>query len=114
MAFMNCTPHDIKVVGTDGVKIFPKSGTVIRISSRRHLVGNVNGVDLYSNVFGKPETVVDGVATPGLPPPQEGVLVIVSGIVRDKCPDRFDFISPGDQVRDENGVVIGCRGFDIK
>ena len=112
MQYINYTPHDVKVVRGDQVLVYPASGSTIRISSRRVLVGTEGGVDLYTTVYGEPETVVGGVATPGLPPQQDGVKLLVSGLVRDKCPTRYDLVSPGDQVRDEKGAVIGCRSFD--
>ena len=112
MNYVNYTPHDVKVVKADGIQVYPASGATIRISSRRVLVGTEGGVDLYTTVYGEPETVAGGVATPGLPPQQEGVKLIVSGLVRDKCPTRYDLVSPGDQVRDEKGAVVGCRSFD--
>jgi len=112
MEYINYTPHDIKVVKGDSVTTIPASGMVVRISSRRVLVGNVGGFDLFTTIYGEPETVVAGVATPGMPPQQEGAKIIVSGLVRDKCPTRYDLVSPGDQVRDEKGAIIGCRSFD--
>lgn len=27
------------------------------------------------------------------------------------CPDRLDLLSPGDLVRDEKGVIVGCTNF---
>ena len=112
MQYINYTPHDVTVVKGDETRVYPMSGMTIRISSRRVLVGNEGGVDLFTTIYGEPETVVAGAATPGLPPQQDGVKLLVSGLVRDKCPTRHDLVSPGDQVRDEKGTVIGCRSFD--
>ena len=112
MNYVNYTPHDVKDVKGDPVLVYPMSGSTIRNSARRVLVGTEGGVDLYTTIFGEPETVVGGVSTPGLPPQQEGVKMIVSGWVREKCPDRHDLVSPAEPVRDGTGTVIGCRSFD--
>jgi hypothetical protein len=46
----------------------------------------------------------------GLPDAAIGVRVIVSALVKSAAP-RFDLVSPGELVRDGNGVVIGAKGF---
>jgi len=50
-----------------------------------------------------------GVVT-GLPAQQDGVLIIVSQLVADACPERRDLIVPHDVIRVQ-GQVVGCRGF---
>jgi len=47
----------------------------------------------------------------GLPDPMPSVAYIVSQVVADACPDRDDLLVPHDMVRDEQGRIIGCRGF---
>jgi hypothetical protein len=46
-----------------------------------------------------------------LPSPQDGVMLIVSSIVRGQHPRRDDLLSPSELVRDADGNVIGCRGL---
>ena len=51
----------------------------------------------------------------GLPPPMNGRLYIVSGIVasfvRDHHPERDDVVSPGRVKRSRNGRVVGCEAL---
>lgn len=102
MAFMNLTRHNINIVGID-TPILP-SGTEARVSTTSIQVGEHGGVPLYRTVFGE---VVD------LPDPVEGVLYIVSGLVRSAVPHRADVVSPGDPVRDAEGIVRGARGLNV-
>jgi hypothetical protein len=46
-----------------------------------------------------------------LPPEDPDLYLIVSYPVKVVCPDRSDLVTPGGQVRDSNGRVIGCTGF---
>jgi hypothetical protein len=68
------------------------------------LVGEHDGLPLYQAEFGEVE---------GLPEPAEGVLYVVSMLVRQAVPERTDVASPGELVRDEQGRVIGCRGLNV-
>lgn len=110
MKIVNLTPHVVNVLDEDGsvVKTFPSetlNGVALpRLEVKRQLVGNVDGIPYTLASYGEPEN---------LPEPKDGVLLIVSGLVRTALEDRKDLISPGDLVRDESGRPIGCRAFDI-
>ena len=102
MLLVNLTPHAIHV---NGNTIEPdKSYPVPRISMERTKVWEVHGIPLYKNITG--ETI-------DLPDKQSGVLYIVSALVRLANRDRLDFVSPGNLIRDDKGVIIGSDGFDI-
>lgn len=47
-----------------------------------------------------------------LPEPKEGVIYIVSTLVRLASPERKDLYSPAKPVRNEAGQVIGCMGLN--
>ncbi len=94
---INLTPHSIELPGLS----IPTSGVV---EMKEELLGSFNGVDLYTTSY-KDVT--------GLPAPKEGVLLIVSDIVRSACPDRTDLASPQGLRRDEDGKVIGCNGLSV-
>ena len=107
MRICNLTPHAIIA---NGVTI-PASGEVARVTVTRKQVGNL--------------TLEDGTTIPafvptfgevtGLPPKKWGTLYLVSAMVRSH-PDvakRKDVASPGNLIRDENGVIIGCDGLDL-
>jgi hypothetical protein len=48
-----------------------------------------------------------------LPDQQEGVLLVVSALVRAALPGRRDLASPADLVRDTVGRVLGCRALEV-
>lgn len=102
--FVNLTPHDINVILDDGsVKTIQKSGKVARCAQTRDEFAVVDGVRLSHTSFGD---VFD------LPDQEDGTVFIVSAMVRNAVCNRSDVASPGDLVRDANGVVIGCNGLD--
>lgn len=102
--FINMCKHEIKVQQSDGTfKVIPPSGKVARCSQQSTIVSTHLGVDLIQTTFGEVED---------LPEPSEGVLLIVSGMVRTALPNRKDLVSPGDMLRDEKGNVTGCNGFN--
>lgn len=107
---VNLTPHNITVVGDSGETILtiPSAGVVARCSTKRERVatlgvGNFN-VPIHWTTFGE---VVD------LPEPQDGTVYIVSRVVAEARRDRDDLLVPDDLVRDEEGRIVGCRGFSV-
>jgi len=102
MKFINLTPHDVTVVGVSGNRTFAKSGTIARVSQISSLVEVVDGIDIKTVRYGE---VVN------LPSEVDGVRYIVSTMVKNAVNGRIDLVSPGEMVRDANGVVIGCKDF---
>lgn len=100
----NLTPHALHVHSGDTTKTFAPSGTVARVSSTSVQVGDLDGVPLFNTTFGQVQD---------LPAQQDGVLLVVSALVRSALPDRKDLASPGDLVRDGNGNVVGCKGLIV-
>lgn len=101
--FVNLTPHPINIIGGP---VIPPSGEIARVQVTREFVGRVGMVDCFRPIFGDPE---------GVPDPEPGTILIVSGLVR-AHPDfagRGDIASPGDLVRGEGGAVVGCNGLDF-
>lgn len=102
---INCTPHIITLVNEDGsiLRQFEPSGILPRVSINKEPMGllddGVIPVPLYAQAYG---TVVD------LPEQKEDTFFIVSGLVASAA-KRGDLLVPGDQVRDEEGRVIGCK-----
>ena len=115
VTLVNKTPHTVNLVTEDGTKISlePVLPTP-RVSSSSvktavYTITDDNGVEhtitREAPVFGE---VVD------LPEPQEGVLYIVSMLVAARAQNRTDLVSPGRQLRNEAGQVIGCAGLQGK
>lgn len=112
---VNKTPHVLNLVTEDGARISlePVLPTP-RVSSSSvktatYMISDENGIEhtivREAPVFGE---VVD------LPEPQEGVLYIVSMLVAARASNRTDLVSPGRQLRNEAGQVIGCAGLQGK
>lgn len=101
--FVNLTPHAIVVVRPSGATIgFTPSGDVARVSTQDQVVAVINGIEISTTSYGE---VV------GLPEPQPGVIFLVSALVRQAMPNRFDVVSPGGLIRDAQGQPVGCTGF---
>ncbi len=110
MQLMNLTPHDITYYVGKTPSVFPKSGIVARVSqdnypSRLSENSEFDGLALVTSKYG------EGI---DLPLPQDGIVFIVSAIVRSAYPDRFDLISPDSgstAIRNEAGQIIGVTQF---
>ena len=104
--FVNLTPHDVTVVSGGKVKKYDRDGTVARVTETTTLAFSIDDCDINDVVFGD---VI------GLPAPVKGVWFIVSAMVKEAVKKsgsgRNDCVSPGNLIRDENGEVIGCKGF---
>jgi len=48
-----------------------------------------------------------------LPEPQDGVLIVVSGVVALAASDRHDLLVPAEVKRDDDGQTIGCCSLEI-
>ena len=103
MTIMNCTPHPINIMDSEGKEILTlePSGICPRCSVERKKVGDINGIPINKSVFGD---VYD------LPSPQLDTIYIVSRVVAEAA-RREDLYIVDDAVRDENGRIIGCRAL---
>ena len=103
MQFINCTPHPITLISQDGsFSIFPKGEIVPRLVQNTVEVDTINGVSITETSFGE---------TTNLPEKQEGVYLIVSRMILEANKDRNDLLVPNELVRDEAGVIIGCKSL---
>jgi hypothetical protein len=102
MKFVNLTPHDITV---EGVGVFPASGNIARVETKRVCIGGWGKVRITKQTFGD---------VSGVPAPQDGVAYIVSGMVLSALNgSRADVVAPdtgADAVR-SNGHIVAVRGF---
>ncbi len=104
---INLTPHDIVVVYGDEKKVFPKSGSVARVSVEYYptQLGEILGVPTTSSSYGE---VI------GLFREIPGVFYIVSTMVAQAMEGkRLDLLSPGPLIRDENGQPVGCSSLNM-
>ncbi len=104
VVFINKTPHDVNVIGEDGKVIitFPKSDNPFRLSEETISLGKIGNIPIT-------ETRITG--NLGLPAPKTGIFYIVSRAVQEEFPNRIDLFIPNETVRDEKGVIIGCKSL---
>lgn len=102
---INMTPHEVKIVDDEEalIKSFAASGNLARCKTVPVSAGSLDGLPLTKTEYGDVE---------GLPDQQPDVFYIVSALVRTRLPERKDLLSPGQQVRDDAGRVIGCKSLD--
>jgi len=96
----NLTPHAVNI---NNITIHP-SGIVARVEKVTNLAGKFEGIPLVKGSYGE---VID------LPEEKEGVMLIVSSLVRIAMSGRSDLASPADLVRDVDGRIIGCESLEI-
>lgn len=108
MEIVNCTPHAVTLVTTEGQVTLPPSGHLPRVEATRETMGTVevNGLTV-------PVTVVAFGSLAGLPPRQDETLYLVSALTAQaaKALGRTDVVIVDDTVRDEAGRIVGCRAL---
>ena len=102
--FVNLTPHKVNIITPEGVEREFESEGVARIDETDFKVLRVHdGIQIRQTQYGE---VV------GLPEAQDGVLYIVSFMVRERLPERRDLVSPDSGktcLRENNNMKV--RGF---
>lgn len=102
--FVNLTPHDIHICNDTGavIRTIVRSGIIARCTITSQAAGSHDDIPLVTAQFGE---------VAGLPDPLPDVFYIVSLLVRQALPERYDLVSPGDMVRDAAGQILGCVNF---
>ena len=109
MRLINLTPHAVTLIASNGSQVIVQpSGSIARCATTEKVVG---------------EVVVDGLTIPlvetqfgaveGLPEQEEGTMYLVSALVKEAA-NRKDLVSPGSQVRNDKGQVVGCESLSRK
>ena len=103
MKFVNLTPHEIKIFSDEqkAIVILP-SGHEARVSVTSTLEKEIDDIKVYKTTYGNIE---------GLPEPRLKTIYIVSSIVASRVKDRSDVMVPFGFVRNDKGVIVGCRGL---
>ena len=102
---INLTPHPLSLVGEGGTLQVPASGQIARLAVERTALDPVT-IDGVTLLVSRPKL---GEMT-GLPPAEEGVILIVSALVAEAA-NREDIFSPGELIRSPEGAVIGAKGL---
>jgi len=105
---VNLTPHVVRLVGDGAAVELAPAGPVARVVLRPDRADGV--VRIGRLVVPLRRTSASSLVT-GVPNRRPGVLLIVARAVAEALPDRDDLFYPHDTVRDEHGVVVGCRAL---
>ena len=105
MKLINLTPHTLNILAADGstVDVQP-SGDIARVSSTSAVITTINGINVTASAWGE---------VTGLPEAEEGVILIVSRMVKDRVANRADVMVPGAPVRDADGKIVGANGLSL-
>jgi hypothetical protein len=104
MRIINLTPHEVTVLGGETPRVIAASGQVARVTMTSLPAGAFDGIPLVECRAGE---------VAGLPSPESETLYLTSAMVRLAVPHRFDVVSPADFVRDEKGVIKGCKALEM-
>lgn len=111
--FVNLCPHDVNLVGENGLNItFKMSGQIARVKIETEK--QILTTDIAEGIsIDIPTQVTKYGTADGLPEPAEGVVYIVSNMVAQvvRRPDVVAPITDATAIRDENGRVVGVKGF---
>ena len=103
--FINLTPHTLNIIDVNNnIMDIPPSGKIARVSSISAIVATINDINVSQQTFGD---VID------LPDAQDGVVFIVSRMVKDRIFNRADVLVPGAPVRDADGKIVGANGLSL-
>jgi hypothetical protein len=91
--FVNLTEQDLYIEHSDGgIRHLKPSGKIAQCAMDFIYVGEIDKVRIFRMEFGEVQN---------LPEPEEGIIFIVSNLVRTACPERKDVFA----------VVVGCEGL---
>jgi hypothetical protein len=125
MQIINATSH---VVTIDGFEIRP-SGYLARALEESKQVGILSGEGFPSLPLTRTQytALVMDISSPigspsdrmvvGFPEPTDGVYYVVSSLAAEAAKrtgrETWDLLTPGQQVRDSEGKIVGCRSLQI-
>ena len=106
MKIINCTPHDITIVRTDGsfITTIPKSGIVPRLKEIVTDAGNISIEEFIVPIRNKEFRECEG-----LPEKKDNTFLIVPALIASALL-RSDLLVPN-TIRNEKGQIIGCDSF---
>ena len=106
MTIRNLTPHSVHILDEKGdiIREILQDGELVRLRVLISKVGYKDGILLTCSDFGVPEN---------LPEEKDGVLLIVSQIVKSAMSERRGLVVPAEVVRDSKGKILGCKSLSI-
>jgi hypothetical protein len=105
---VNLTPHVVRLIGAETTVELLSAGPPARVVLRPDR--DDGAVRIGPLLVPVKRTAASPLVT-GVPDRRPGVVFIVARPVAEALPDRDDLFYPHDTVRDERGVVVGCRSL---
>ena len=112
MKIINLTPHDVVlIIEKENIEtrvVFPKSGNTARVTE---ISTPSDGVEYNWVIIPLVTTVWGNIEN--LPEQEDGTMYIVSSIVASAAIEagRDDILVPADFVRNEEGMILGCKAL---
>lgn len=104
MKIINKTPHPVHFYrSNETISTFQPDEHPIRLKEYSEHRGEINGIPVHDIVYESDD----------VPEYDENIIYIVSRMVKDRFPDRTDFMVPYDLVRNESGTIIGCKALAL-
>ncbi|MFC8849719.1 MULTISPECIES: hypothetical protein [unclassified Micromonospora] len=105
---VNLTPHVVRLVGDEVIVELAPAGPAARVVLQPD---RVDGAVRVGPLVVPLKRTAASPLVHGVPERRSGVLLIVARAVAEALPERDDLVYPHDTVRDERGVVVGCRSL---
>ena len=106
--FINLTPHAINLITDDFSQTFAPSGKVARVAQ---VPVPAQDILIPGEDIKVPTIRMEYGQVEGLPEKVENTYLIVSGQAQAAAPEQKNLLSSGEQFRDSEGRVIGCKNF---
>ena len=111
---INYTPHDVVLLDGKGnvIHTFKPQKRPVRMKTGVKTLAKFDDVPVKQVTFGEANLPQANGKDP-TSKDYKGRYYIVSALVATRHPERTDFLMPHDVVRDEKGVVLGCKSFAV-
>ena len=103
---INLTPHKVTFLDESNnvIREIEPSGILARVTANTVALGMLEDIPVTSTEFGD---------VYGLPEEDDIHVYIVSSLVAQAMKDRNDIFIPNESVRDDKGLIIGCRSLGV-
>ena len=111
---INYTPHDVVLLDGKGnvIHTFKPEKRPVRMKTGVKTLAKFDDVPVKQITFGDANLPQPSGEDP-TSKDYKGRYYIVSALVATRHPERTDFLMPHDIMRDEKGVVLGCKSFAV-
>ena len=105
MRFRNLTPHPVRLVGENQETTLQPEVPIEKVPRVEEKIFPTGKIRVHGVIIPVKERKMG--KTINLPDREEGTFLIVPALISER-ENRDDLLSPGDQIRDEKGRVVGA------